>query len=140
MGYDDNNNAPSLQNPPQPTCCPTCCTVCSNPDNSDPYKLYHKHSVTLNRVLFKFLNYSATRISLEIAQAWSNETEQVKREYEIQALRERDALELKTFPDYQYTKSSLAFNSGGTTGEDEGGLSLDLKSMSLRNDGILKKD
>ncbi|KAF9930063.1 hypothetical protein FBU30_000900 [Linnemannia zychae] len=55
-----------------------------------------------------FFNISSTRISADIAQAWSNEPEQVKRTYEAQAIRENKVFESKGFPDYQYTKLSSA--------------------------------
>ncbi|KAG0376403.1 hypothetical protein BGX24_007801 [Mortierella sp. AD032] len=87
-----------------------------------------------------FPNNTAARISAEISKAWNNEPDHVKREYEIQALRERQVLELKTFPDYQYTKSTGsgtgAFNSATTgvaSGPDAGALSLALGSLSMKD-------
>lgn len=87
-------------------------------------------------------------MSQEIDQAWNNETEQEKRKYEIQALREKEAMDLKGFPDFQYTKSSsaIATTGGGGGGGDGGdggngrdeGLSQDLEGVSL-GDGTLKK-
>ncbi|KAF9091124.1 hypothetical protein BGX23_005467 [Mortierella sp. AD031] len=73
----------------------------------DPYTLYHERALDLNRALFKFLNYSAARISAEIADAWSKEPHHVKQEYETQALREREAFEASC-PDYRYKKSTTS--------------------------------
>ncbi|KAG0068321.1 hypothetical protein BGZ89_004937 [Linnemannia elongata] len=125
-------NTPSQKS--QPTCCPKCCPTCADPSNPDHYK----HIPTLNPALFKFLNYDVTRIS----QAWNNETEQEKRNYEIQALREKEAMDLG-IPEFRYTKSSSAFgttngSSGGGSNDEDEGLSQGLEAVSLA-DGTLKK-
>ncbi|KAK5808100.1 hypothetical protein F5H01DRAFT_69956 [Linnemannia elongata] len=125
-------NTPSQKS--QPTCCPKCCPTCADPSNPDHYR----HIPTLNPALFKFLNYDVTRIS----QAWNNETEQEKRNYEIQALREKEAMDLG-IPEFRYTKSSSAFgttngSSGGGGNDEDEGLSQGLEAVSLA-DGTLKK-
>ncbi|KAK3831635.1 MAG: hypothetical protein JOS17DRAFT_790417 [Linnemannia elongata] len=102
-----------------------------------PSSDHYRHTLTLNPALFRFLNYDITRMSQEIGQAWNNESEQEKRKYEIQALREKEAMGLKGFPDFQYTKSSAFGTTGGGNGGDES-LSQDMGRASL-GDRTLKK-
>ncbi|KAF9903671.1 hypothetical protein EC991_003446 [Linnemannia zychae] len=107
-------------------------TSCTCSCASDANQAYHRQAPDLNKALFKFSTSSMTRISAEIAQAWNNEPEQVKRDYEVQALRERQALELKTFPDYRYTKSSGAGAGSGPAGTHAEALTLALGSLSVK--------